>query len=169
MPPPGLSPLIFLSLVVVGCRPAQPAPATIEDIQYAAVAIDLDTANLREETRMAQNRAGSWTTVVRYRTGRKLRKVMALSTDGAGQTKDVYYLHDDVPFLVVIRFMWFADPFSQRVTNTLTDSLYYAERKLLRWASVDSPLVGQPDRKVTTPLDSITGRLEKFLAMKSTR
>jgi len=165
-----VKPLSFLILLTPGCRPASPAPATIEDIQYAAVAIDLDTANLREDTRSVDNTpVDASTTVIRFRTGRKLRKVVARIYDDAGFTHDTFYLHNGLPFLVVTHFIWFADKFSQRVTHTLTDSLYYAHATLLRSMSVDSPGVYPLERHLSTPFDSVTARLQKYLDLKPRR
>ena len=158
-----------LVLLVVGCRPAPPAPATIEDIQYAAVAVDLDKANLREDMRAVDNPAGGGTIVSRFRTGRKLRKVLARVYNDAGQAQHVFYLHNDIPFLLVSRFIWFDDPFNRQVSHMLTDSLYYAHGKLLRSMSIDSPAVSPMERRLSTPLDSVTDRLQKFLALEPTR
>ena len=160
---------IFLVLLASGCRNDPPAPATIEDIQYAAVAIDMDTANLRENTRSVENPAGGGTIVVRYQTGSKLRKVIARLYNDAGQTQQTFYLHNEAPFLVVNRFNWFRDPFDRHVTNTLTDSLYYAQGKLLRSISMDSPSVGSTGRDPAAPFDSVTAWLHKYLALKRGR
>lgn len=107
--------------------------------------------------------------MVRFRTGRTLRKVLARVYDDVGQTRHVYYLHDGLPFLVVTHFIWFADPFSHRVVHTLTDSLYYGQGRLLRSMSVDSPAVSPLERQLSTPLDSVTDRLHKFLALEPSR
>jgi hypothetical protein len=159
----------FLVFLALGCRPAPPAPATIEDIQYEAVAIDLDTANLREELRSIDRPSGGGTIVLRYRAGRKLRKVLARIYNDAGQKQDAYYLYNELPFLVVTRIIFFADPYSQRVVRVLTDSLYYAQGKLLRSMSVDSPATSPVARHLSTPLDSAAGRLHELLGLETTR
>jgi hypothetical protein len=104
--------------------------------------------------------------VVRFRTGRKLRKVVATVYNDDGQTRQVYYLHNGRPFLVVTQFVWFADPFRHRVDHMLTDSLYYAQGRLLRSMSIDSPAVSPLERHLSTPFDSVTDRLHNFLALE---
>ena len=158
----------FAAALLFSCRPSAPTPATIEDIQYAAVAIDMDTANLREDTRRVESRTGP-IVIARFRNGRELRKLVARQYDDIGQTHFTFYLHDGVPFLVINHFIWFRDQFSQGTVHTVTDSLYYAQGKLLRAKSVDSPAVGPLDRQLTEPLDSATARLQKFLALKPAR
>ena len=163
-----LTSLPFLGVLVLCCRPAAPAPATIEDIQYAAVAIDLDSANLRQERRAVYSRDGTVRIVVRFRTGRQLRKVAASIGNDAGWTHETFYLHDGAPFLVVTQFPSSA-AFRRGRKLTLIDSLYYAQGRLLRSMSVNSPDVVPVERKLSTPLDSVTDRLNKYLSLKSTR
>jgi len=159
----------FLAFLAIGCRPASPAPATIEDIQYAAVAIDMDTANVHEELRSIDRPSGGGTIVQRYRKGRKLRKVMARIYNDAGQKEDAYYLYNEQPFLVVTRIIYFADPYNQRVVRALTDSLYYAKGTLLRSMSVDSPATSPLARHRSTPWDSVADQLHKVLELETTR